>query len=316
MTRILITPRSMTQRPLEEIAELDPLRVRGWELISGPPGRMPTERELLELVPGVDGWIAGVEPITERVLDTARKLRVISRNGVGADAIDRAAATARGVQVMLARGTNSRGVAELALTLILAGLRDVPSAAAAMRDGGWSRTLGSEITDHTVGIVGYGAVGRIVGDLVTAIGGQILAYDAYASPPVEVRVDCLEELFSRSTVVTLHTPPAADGSRLVSAELLRSMRPGGVLVNTARSGLVDEDAVLEALASGTLAAYAVDAHATEPPQLTPLLRHPRTIMTPHLGGYTDASTRRATVAAVEGVISILGRDDHTTTTAG
>lgn len=306
MTTVLVTPRSMTQHDLDDVPELAPLRDRGFTLVSGPPGRLPTEDELADLVPGVDGWIAGVEPITQNVFARADRLRVISRNGVGADAIDQQAATARGVQVLLARGSNARGVAELTLGLMLTAARNIPAAAAAMRDARWERTLGTEIADHTVGIVGYGAIGRVVGDLVTAIGGRVLAHDAYTDVPAALAVSGLRTLFERSSIVTLHTPPPADGLPLVTTELIEAMTPGSVLINTARAGLIDETGALQALGSGRLAAYAVDAFASEPPELTPLLRHPKTIMTPHLGGYTDASVRRATAGAVEGLLAVLG----------
>ncbi|SDS15683.1 NAD(P)-dependent oxidoreductase [Microlunatus soli] len=305
MTRVLVTPRSMTQHDLDDLEELAPLRERGFELISGPPGRLPSEDELTDLVRGVDGWIAGVETITATVLDNADRLRVISRNGVGADAIDERAAKARGVQILLARGSNARGVAELTLGLLLTAVRDIPAAVTAMRAARWERTLGTEVADHTVGIVGYGSIGRIVADLVTAIGGRVLAHDAYATVPAELAVPDLSALFRCSTVVTLHTPPPADGTPLVTAELIAAMRPGSVLINTARAGLIDEAAALQALESGRLRSYAVDAFASEPPELTPLLTHPHTIMTPHLGGYTDASVRRATVGAVDGLLSVL-----------
>ncbi|WP_216363471.1 NAD(P)-dependent oxidoreductase [Subtercola boreus] len=298
----------MTSAGLDSVPELNPLRERGVELISGPAGRLPTEPELLELVHDVDGWLAGVEVVSARVLAEAPQLRVISRNGVGADAVDLAAAEARGIIVALARGANSRGVAELAILLTMAGLRHLPEANAAMKTGEWQRTLGREMPDITLGLVGFGAIGRLVAELASGLGACVLAHDAYSEVDAASHASSatFAEVFARSDVVSLHSPPPADGSPLVTAEVLATMRRGAVLINTARSALVDDDAVVSALGSGRLSAYAVDAFDNEPPRLSPLLLHEHTILTPHLGGFTDASTRRATEQAVANLITTLG----------
>jgi phosphoglycerate dehydrogenase-like enzyme len=299
----------MTAAGLENARELDPLRELGYELVSGPRGRLPTEEELLELVPSVDAWLAGVEPISARVLGAASRLRVISRNGVGADAVDVGAAEAQGIEIVLARGANSRGVAELAILLTLAALRDLTSANSAMKAGDWQRMLGREMPEITLGIVGFGAIGRCVAQLGGALGATVLAHDAYST--VESASGAasatLAEIFAGADVVSLHSPPSANGAPLVTADLLATMRQGSVLVNTARSALIDDSAVLAALESGLLAAYAVDAFDTEPPTLTPLLLHPRTILTPHIGGFTGPSTRRATELAVGNLMAALAR---------
>ncbi len=309
LRRVLITPRSVTAAGLDSVRELEPLRERGWELVSGPAGRLPTEAELLDLVPDVDGWLAGVEVISATVLQHAPRLKVISRNGVGADAVDIAAAESAGITVALARGANSRGVAELAILLILAALRDLPRANSAMKSGEWTRSLGREMPDITVGLVGFGAVGRLVAGFAGALGATVVAFDPFASIDAASGAEGvpLDEVFARADVVSLHSPPAADGSPIVTADRLASMRHGSALVNTARAGLVDPVAVLACLTSGQLAAYAVDAFETEPPELTPLLAHPSTILTPHLGGYTAASVRRATEQAVANLIATLER---------
>jgi phosphoglycerate dehydrogenase-like enzyme len=304
--RILVTPRSMTSAGLDTIPELDPIRAKGWELVSGPAGRTPSTAELVGLLPGIDGWICGVETVSAEALSAADRLRVIARNGVGAEAVDTAAAESRGIQVVLARGANSRGVAELALALMLAALRDIPASDRILHAGGWERRAGREMADCTVGVVGFGAIGRLVASFASALGARVVASDPFASidaPGVDP-VD-LDELFTVSDIVTLHSPPPSDGSPLVDTAALARMPRDAVLVNTARSALVDAPAVLEALESGRLCAYAVDAFDQEPPQLDGLLSHPRTIMTPHLGGFTAASVRRATSQAVANLVDAL-----------
>lgn len=303
--KILITPRSMTQHGLESVAELQPLRDAGYELVSATPGVLPTEAELLSLASDVVGWIAGVETISAEVLAAAKNLRVISRNGIGSEKIDMGAAAAHEVRICVARGANARGVAELALGLIFSCLRDIPRADSSLRSGEWIRRLGREMPDVTVGIVGYGAIGRLLGDFCSALGARVLTYDPFSSPPdgSAVIAASFETVFAESDVISLHTPPPADGSPLITAEVIDSMKEGAALINTARSALVDSTAVLSGLESKRLSTYAVDAFDSEPPALTPLLAHPHTILTPHLGGFTQASTRRATELAVANLLA-------------
>lgn len=299
--KILVTPRSLTQAGLDTVPELAPLR--DFELVAGPAGRQPTEAELLDLVPGCVGWLAGVEKIGASVLATATDLRVISRNGTGVDAIDLAAADRAGIRVARAVGANARGVAELAVSLALAALRELPRSAGAVRDGRWRRWLGRELAECRVGVVGLGAVGSVAAELFAALGADVLGYDPLV-PGVE-----LDELLARSEVVTLHAPAQPDGRPLLDARRLALLPERAVIVNTARAALVDDDALLAVLRSGRLAGYAVDAFDTEPPELTELLGHERVIATPHLGGYTRASVRRATEQAVRNLLDALEAGD-------
>jgi len=233
---------------------------------------------------------------------------VISRNGAGADAIDHEAALRHGVNVVTAPGANAQGVAELAVMLMLAALRDLPRSNRAMHDGMWQRWMGRELAECTLGVIGMGAIGRLVTKLVSPFGARVVAYDPYASATTvgaDIRLLPLADVFAQADIVTLHCPPTPDGSPLVTAELLDLLRDGSVLVNTARSSLVQDGAVYDRLESGRLSSYAVDAFDVEPPVPSPLLSHERTIMTPHLGGYTTASSRRAVEHAVTRLLDIL-----------
>ena len=305
--RVLVTPRSLTQAGLDTVAELDPLRAAGFGLVAGPAGTAPSEAELLELVPGCVGWLAGVERIGARVLAAATELHVISRNGSGVDAVDLVAAQRAGVRVERAAGANAQGVAELALAFALAALRHVPWSATALRAGGWQRWQGRELDDCRVGVVGLGAIGRRVARQFTVLGAEVVAHDPVAVAEPGVRPVGMAELLAGSDIITLHAPPPPDGRPLLAAAQLAAVGPGAVLVNTSRSALVDDAAVLAALQDGRLAAYAVDAFDTEPPELTPLLRHERVLATPHIGGYTGASVRRSTAQAVENLLAALPR---------
>lgn len=306
MTRVLVTPRSLTRDGLDAVAELAPLRERGYELVSGPPGTAPTPAELPALLEGCDGWLAGVEQIGAATLEGASSLRVISRNGTGVDSIDLPAAERLGIAVRAAHGANAQGVAELALALALAALRQVPWSATDLREGRWTRQPARELAECRVGVVGLGAIGSRVAGLFTLLGAEVVGHDPVAPVGDVPRVE-LAELVATSDVVTLHAPPVPGARPLVDAALLADVHPGAVLVNTARASLVDDDAVLAALELGALSAYAVDAFETEPPELTDLLRHPRTIATPHLGAFTSASVSRATSAAVQNLLEALDR---------
>lgn len=303
--RILVTPRSLTRPGIEHITELDILRNRGWELVSGPVGRTPSESELCELLPGVDGWLCGVEKVSGTVLAAADRLRAISRNGVGTDNIDIEAARANNVTVLVARGANTQGVAELAVGMILTALRHIPQASTDLHAGRWHRLLGTELAGRTVGIVGFGAIGRKVAIVISAFGAHVLAYDPFTQVDGVAQPADLEEIFTRSDIVTLHSPATADGSPLVTDELLALASDGLVLVNTARASLVDDHAAFNALETGRISSYCVDAYDSEPPRMTPLLSHPRTILTPHVGGYTAESTSRAASVAAANLVEAL-----------
>ncbi|RWZ49813.1 oxidoreductase [Labedella phragmitis] len=305
--RILVTPRSVTAAGLESVIELQPLRDAGFELVSGPAGTTPTAADLADVPHDIVGWLAGVERIGPAEMDLLPALRVISRNGAGADAIDAAAAAARGIEVLTARGANARGVAELALSHMLAGVRGTVPSHDALRRGEWFRTPGREFPDLTVGVVGYGAIGRLSAAFARGLDARVLVSDPFAvSDRPDVESVELGDLFARADVVTLHAPPPADGTPLLDRRRIALLPPRAVVVNTARWSLVDPTAMLDALESGAVSCYAVDAFAEEPPAPHPLLEHPNVILSAHLGGYTDASVRRAVEGAVAGLLSTLG----------
>jgi phosphoglycerate dehydrogenase-like enzyme len=302
--RVLITPRSLTVNALDTVAELVPLVEAGFDLISSSPGRMPTEEELLELVVPCVGWLAGIEPISAKVLDRATKLRIISRNGVGVDNIDLEAAERRGVRVARTPGANAQGVAELALALILSALRGIPKSDRVVRDGGWRRWQGRELKSCTIGILGYGVIGRTLAGMLTGLGANVMACDPVVDLAA-VPLVTIDELLRSSDVVSLHAPAAPGGRPLLTAAEFGLMRPGSVLVNTSRASLVDDEAVLAALNSGTLDCYAVDVFDAEPPEPSALHCRDDVILTPHIGGFTIDSTQRSTRGAVANLLEVL-----------
>ncbi|KUF10737.1 phosphoglycerate dehydrogenase [Pseudoponticoccus marisrubri] len=308
MSRILITPRSLSSGGHPALARLEEA---GFELVMPAPGKTPTEAELLAAVPGCVGWLAGVEPVSEAVIAAATDLRVISRNGSGIDNLPLKALERQGILLRRAEGTNARGVAELALTLALSGLRDIVPTHAGLQQGNWPRRTGFEIQGAPVGVIGLGAIGGSFAEFCLTLGAEVRGFDPFApddrlAHPAFRRTDLAETLRDTS-VVSLHAPMPEDGSPMLGKDELALLAPGAVVVNTARAGLVDDAAMIAALDSGQVGTYATDVFHTEPPQMTALLRHPRVITTSHIGGFTRQSVERSTRCAVDHLLDVLTR---------
>ncbi|MBB2971753.1 phosphoglycerate dehydrogenase [Mesorhizobium sp. RMAD-H1] len=305
-TRILVTPRSLTAEPHPDVERL---RENGFDIVYSRAGQTPTEDELLELVPGCVGWLAGVEPVTPRVVEAAANLRVISRNGVGIDNLPVDMLAKRGVKIMIAEGANALGVAELTIGLMFSVLRAIPLADAGIKAGSWPRVRGMEIRDRTVGIIGCGAIGREVARMVVALGARVIAHDPLRPnldlPSTHFAYREIDEIIAGAEILSLHCPLPKDGSALLDRQRLSTVRNGLVLVNTARARLVDEDALIEALDLGRIGCYATDVFEPEPPVDLRLAAHPRVIATSHIGGFTAESVDRATRIAARNLLSAL-----------
>jgi D-3-phosphoglycerate dehydrogenase / 2-oxoglutarate reductase len=306
---VLITPRSLTVKREPVLGQLE---ARGFELIFAEPGQVPTEEQLLELVPDCVGWIAGIEPISERVLRAATKLRVISRNGTGTDNIPLGLAKDLGIRIERAEAANARGVAELSIAFMFAALRNIPELDHLLRSGVWQRRSGIEIANRLVVVIGCGAVGRLVVQMALGLGAHTAAYDPFPSHSFAPAGDgrfrwiSFEEAIETGDLISLHCPPLENRTPLLSASVMGRLKDGCCLVNTARSTLVDEAAVLDTLENGKLRAYATDVFDAEPPEAgSPLLTHPKVIVTPHIGGFTEESVQRAAQAAVDNLLSAL-----------
>ncbi|PDQ23121.1 oxidoreductase [Mesorhizobium sanjuanii] len=308
MDRILVTPRSLT---LDPPPELQLLAEAGFELVFPPAGRQPNEAELLGLVPGCVGWLAGVEAVSPRVVEAADRLRAISRNGVGLDNLPMRELERRGIRVLKAEGANSIGVAELTIGLMLAALRRIPAADSGIKAGEWPRYRGAEIAGRTVGLVGCGAIGRHVASVTSAMGANVIAYDPFrpdfeTSGPFDWRE--LDDVFREAAIISLHCPPPPGGQPLIDARRLSEMRPRSILVNTARAALIDEDSVRTALDEGRLAAYATDVFAEEPPRPGSFASHSGVIATSHIGGFTEESVGKATRMAIANLLDALSAE--------
>lgn len=254
------------------------------------------------------------------LLAAAPGLEAVARAGVGVDNVDLAEATRRGVAVFNAPRGNTRAAAELTLSLILALLRDLPGADRAVRDGGWEEFRSDpagELHGRTLGIVGLGRIGSAVARRAAAFGAELVACDPYLDVDGRWRADelgvelvGLGELLDRSGVVTLHTPLDEETRGMIGARELDRMREDAVLVNAARGGIVDEEALARAVEEGAIAGAALDVLAEEPPpEDHPLLRVPGVILTPHVGGATEAAKEAVSLEAAEALRGALLEGD-------
>lgn len=305
--KILVTPRSVTRT--NGHPSLKPFEDAGYEVVFSTPGTLPSEDELLKLLPGCIGYLAGVEKISAKVLDAASGLRVVSRNGTGVDSIDLAAAERNGIAVCRAVGANARGVAELTFGLILSLIRSIALSDAAMKTRRWVRREGIELEGRTLGIIGCGVVGKCVARFALGFDMGVLAFDPYPDysfrPGARFSYVRMEELLTRSDIISLHCPPTIDGNPLINAAMISRMIDGVYLVNTARGSLLDQDAAVAALSSGKISGIGVDAFEHEPPDDWRLTQDPRVIATPHIGGYTAESIDRAMSVAVGNLLRAL-----------
>jgi D-3-phosphoglycerate dehydrogenase / 2-oxoglutarate reductase len=298
MSAVVVTARSFRQVPGEH-QEL--LRAAGLPVRFAQADRALNEDELVELVRGCWGLIVGVDPVTAAVLD-AGPLRVVVRFGSGTDNVDLEAARRRGVRVAATPGANARSVAELAIGLLLALARHLVLHDRDVRSGSWSRRTGMELAGRRLGVVGYGAVGRQVAGIATALGMEVVATDPWVRE-AEVPLVDLETLLTSSDAVTLHAPLADDTWAMIGPAELGRMRPRALLVNTSRGGLVDELALAEALAAGRIGGAAFDVFEHEPPEGSRLLELDNFVASPHAGGATAEAVTRAGVAAVRELLA-------------
>lgn len=268
--------------------------------------------ELIQMIPDYDALIVrGQTRVTAAVLDAALRLKVIGRAGVGVDNIDLDAAKKHHVTVVNAPTSTTVAVAELAFGLLLATARDIPRADAIMKQGQWVKKEfeGVELNGKTLGIIGFGRIGMEVGRRAAAFGMNVVVYDPNVTEhelehgnaePVS-----LQELYAWSDFISLHLPLNVHTRDLVGPMAFSQMKDGVRIVSTARGGIIDEPALLEALNSGKVACAALDVFEKEPPGLTELVAHPRVIATPHMGAQTAEAQSRAAEDIANEVLSAL-----------
>jgi D-3-phosphoglycerate dehydrogenase / 2-oxoglutarate reductase len=305
MARILVT---------EELAEsgLAAMRDAGHE-VDVQLGLSP--EELLSAVPGAAALvIRSATKVTSDVIETGRDLVVVGRAGIGLDNVDVAAATARGVMVVNAPQSNILSAAEHTMALLLAQARNVPQANASLKDGKWERSRweGVELHGKTLGIVGLGRIGALVAQRANAFGMRLVAADPYVGQErarqMGIELMDLDQLMAESDFVTIHVAKSKETMGMVGAELLAKAKPGIRIINAARGGIVDEEALAAAIASGTVGGAGIDVFAEEPTTSSPLFELDSVVVTPHLGASTREAQDKAGATIAEQVVLALAGD--------
>lgn len=298
--QVAVSPRSFRQVPGRHHQALT---IAGLEARYPSVERHLDEEEMVELVKGCEGLIVGIDPVTDRVME-AGPLKAIAKYGSGLDNIDLEAAERRGVPVRSTPGANSQGVAELTLALLFAIARHVVFHHESAKDGRWERRIGVELAGRRLGLVGLGEVGSRVATMARGIGMEVIGYDPFFS---EAPVDLtgFEDVLETSWAVSLHVPLTKETRGLLGRDELAKMPSGAVLVNTARAGLVDEEAVARALTSGHLGGAAFDDLEERPPPGSPLWNHDTFIVSPHAGASTFEAVERTGLAAIEALVHEL-----------
>jgi phosphoglycerate dehydrogenase-like enzyme len=305
--RVLVTPRSFGLSDPRLRIELE---AQVGDVVYGSTGRPLASAEVRALLPGCDGYIAGLDIIDHDALEAADRLRVIARYGVGVDRVDLASARERGIAVTNTPAANASSVAELTVGLMLALARSLLPISAATRAGEWPRGSGQSLEGKTVGLLGLGAVGRQVARRLRGFDCAVLAFD----PQVDTSLaeSCGAEMRSRDEVIgeadflSLHLPALPETRGMVDAAFLARMKCGAFLINTARGELVDETALLAALQCGHLRGAALDALGAEPPPADhPLLALSQVIVTPHIGANTDGATNAMGWMALRDCLAVL-----------
>lgn len=309
MPRVLVTPHMLQRQPGPY---LDILEGAGLEVVYPPEGSNTLEESVIaEILAGdIDAMLAGTEPLNRHVLSQS-KLKAVARQGVGYDSVDTQAATDLGIAVTITPGTLEASVAELTLGMLLALTRDLIKHDREVREGRWLRESGPRMAGKTFGIVGLGRIGRAVARRIQALEMKVLAYDpnlsAEQAAELEIqKVDRFEDLLPQVDVLSLHIPCTTETRNLVDTAALKLMKNDAILLNLGRGGIVDENALCDTLHQGRLFAAGLDVFEQEPLPLTsPLLNAPRLLLSSHMGGIDNESTRLASCLAAQCIADLF-----------
>ncbi|MBE9585358.1 phosphoglycerate dehydrogenase [Mucilaginibacter sp. JRF] len=305
MKKVLTSPSSFGQVGNEPFSLLEQ---NGYAVINNPYGRKLTEDEVIELAKDCVGIVAGVEPLTARVMDNLPDLKVISRVGIGMDSVDLEYAAKKGIIVKNTPDGPTRAVAELTLGMTLSLLRRIPQADASLKNKVWKKQTGNLILDKKIGVIGLGRIGKLVSQLFRGIGNPVIGFDPYAdaewAAANNVQLADFDTVLKTADIITLHVPGNADKSPVIGAAQLELVKPTAMLINISRGGIVDEDALYTALTIGKLGSAAIDVFVQEP-YTGPLTELDNVVLTPHIGSYAEEGKLLMEIDAVNNLIASL-----------
>jgi D-3-phosphoglycerate dehydrogenase len=304
---VLVTPTSYGKMDHRLKTELE---AQVGRVVYNETGKPLQSKALAEMLPGVDGLIAGLDVIDRPALECADRLKVIARYGVGIDNVDLDYARERGIVVTNTPGANAVSVAEMAIAMMLNLARPIPDSIIATRQGGWPRANGLTLEGKTVGFLGLGAIGKAAAVRLAAFDCRLLAYDPYPDQAFAAQVGLtytqLDDVLAQSDFVSLHLPLMPETRGIVNADFLHKMKTGAYLINTARGELINEEDLAETLRRKHIAGAALDVFPVEPPAPDhPLLSMPQVLVTPHLSAHTDGATNRMGSMALADCLAVL-----------
>ena len=305
--KILTSPSSMGQvgpKPFELLKE------HAFEVINNPYGRKLTEDEVIELASDCVGIVAGVEPLTKKVLDACKHLKCISRVGVGMDNVDLEYAKEKGITVVNTPKGPTRAVAEMVVGMTFALLRHIPQADADLKNRIWKKRVGNLLQGKVIGVLGLGNIGRTTAEMFRGLGNEVIGFDLKPNKAwgreYNVTFMSLSEVLSNCDILTIHIPSKSDGAPVIGETEINRMKDGSFFINLSRGGVVDEKAMIQALKNEKLTAAAIDVFSQEP-YSGPLCDLQNVILTPHLGSYAKEGKLQMEIDAVQNLIDELSK---------
>lgn len=299
--KILVTPRAFAKSGMEQIQMM---REAGWEVHVNETGKSYTYEEFLDYAKDVDGIIIGVDKANRDMLDKCTNLKAIAKYGVGVDNIDMEAAKEKGIRISRAIGSNSVSVAEHTIALMFALSKNIYVASKQVKNGSWNKPYGFEVNDKTIGIIGFGNIGKNVARMVQGLNMKVMAFDAF---PIDetyantnnIQISTFDEIVENADVITLHLPLTEETKNMFHLDVMKKMKPTSILINAARGGIVNEADLYTALLTKEIAGAGFDVYSTEPPMANdPLLQLDNFVLTPHTASKTkeaDTNTIRLSV---------------------
>lgn len=308
--KIVITPRGFAKCGLEN-AKI--IRDAGFDLVYNDTGLAYTKEEFYEITNDADGVVVGVELIDRDYIDKHPKLKAVVKFGVGTDNIDVEYCKEKGIFVGRTVGSNARSVAETAISFVIADSKNLFEGISNTREQGWAKMTGYEILGKTIGIVGFGAIGRKVAQMAGGLGMKVIVYDAYGidravADSLNAEIVDMNKIIEESDFISLHVPLTKETENMISAKELGQMKSNAVLINTARGGVVNEADLFEALKNKVIKAAYFDVFSSEPPKKDePLLTLPNFYLTPHIASRSEEAEKNTADMSTQVIIEALSK---------
>lgn len=306
MVKVLLTPRSFGKYSKEPYQLL---KENGIEVVTNPTGGILKEEEMKELIKDVDAIIVGVDTLNEDVLKEAKKLQVISKYGVGIDNIDIDYCKKNNIEVTITRGANSSAVADYSFALLLAVARRVSEIDKDCRSHDWSKKVSLDVYGKKIGILGLGAIGKGVAERAEGFKMEIYGYDIYKDEEFiknhNIHFTTIEEIMKECDFVSIHLPLTKDTHHIINRDMLKSAKKNLIIINTARGGIIDENALYEALKSGDIYGAGIDVFENEPAADSKLLELDNVVVGSHCSASSVGAVDKMSMIATENVIKVL-----------